>query len=94
VNILPESEPVTRVIVTQPVQPGAGTASKDEAAVAAAISEPVPGGGLSVGQQYGTSQYRVDPSTGYATSASPLSSYAYPSPTPDTSRNGPGPRTD
>jgi hypothetical protein len=85
VNILPESEPVTKVIVTQPVEPGAGTATKNEAGVAAAISGPVANeGGLSAGQLYGTSQYRIEvnPSTGYP---------AYP--TPD-SPNGPGARSD
>jgi hypothetical protein len=95
VNILPESEPVTRVIMTQPVEPGAGTAAKNEAGVAAAISGAVAGeSGLSVGQRYGTAQYRVDPSTGYATPASPPSSYGYPSPTPDRSQRGPGASTD
>jgi hypothetical protein len=44
VNVLPESEPVTRVIVTQPVEPGAGTAANNEAGVAAAV------GGLPVAQ--------------------------------------------
>jgi hypothetical protein len=106
VNILPQSEPATRVIVTQPVQPGAGTAAKNEAGVAAAVGGLAvqPGAGTAaknesgtaaaVGSQYGTSQYRVNPSTGYASPASPLSSYGYPSPTPDTSQKGPGARTD
>jgi hypothetical protein len=100
VNILPQPEPAaTRVIVTQPVQPGAGTAAKNEAGVAAAIGglAAQPGAGTAakdesgtaaaVGSQYGTSQYRaeVNPSTGYP---------AYPSPTPDTSQRGPGARTD
>jgi hypothetical protein len=99
VNILPESEPVTRVIVTQPVQPGAGTAAKNEAGVAAAISGLAvePGAGTAakdeagtaaaVGSLYGTAQYRVNPSTGYA---SPLRS----SSAPDTSERGPGARTE
>jgi hypothetical protein len=118
VNILPESEPATRVIVTQPVEPGAGTAAKNEAGVAAAVGglAAAPGAGtaakneagvaaaisgsvagesgLSVGQRYGTAQYRVDPSTGYATPASPPSSYGYPGPTPDSSPRGPGARTE
>jgi hypothetical protein len=97
VNILPESEPATRVIVTQPVQPGAGTAAKDEAGVAAAVGGVAvvePGAGTAakdeagaaaaVGSLYGTSQYRaeVNPSTGYP---------AYPTPE---SENGPGARTE
>ena len=99
VNILPESEPVTRVIVAQPVQPGAGTAAKNEAGVAAAVSGVAlaePGAGTAgkdeagtaaaVGSQYGTSQYRVEvnPSTGYP---------ADPAPSPE-SQNGPGASTD
>jgi hypothetical protein len=83
VNLLPESEPATRVIVTQPVEPGAGTATKNEAGVAAAISGPVAGeSGLSAGQHHGTTVYRVNPSTGYASPAGPPSSSGYPSPTP------------
>ncbi len=49
VDILPE--PATKVIVTQPVEPGAGTAAKDEAAIAAAV---------------GGSGMEVNPSTGHA----------------------------
>jgi hypothetical protein len=96
VSILPESEPVTRVIVAQPVEPGAGTAAKNEAGVAAAVSglavEPTTGTAAkdeagtaaAVGSQYGTSQYRaeVNPSPDYP---------AYPTPE---SQNGPGARTD
>jgi hypothetical protein len=96
VSILPESEPATRVIVAQPVEPGAGTAAKNEAGVAAAVSGLAvePGAGTAakdeagtasaVGSLYGTSQYRaeVNPSTGYP---------AYPIPE---SPNGPGAGTD
>ena len=97
VSILPESEPVTRVIVAQPIQPGAGTAAKNEAGVAAAVgglAAGEPGAGTAakdeagaaaaVGSLYGTSQYRVEvnPSTGYP---------AYPTPE---SQNGPGARSD
>jgi hypothetical protein len=94
VNLLPESDPATRVIVTQPVAPGAGTAAKNEAGVAAAIGglPAEPGAGTAakdeagtaaaVGSQYSTSQYRaeVNPSTGYP---------AYPSPSLDSSQRGP-----
>jgi hypothetical protein len=99
VNLLPESEPATRVIVTQPVEPGAGTAAKNEAGVAAAVgglgaetgagtaAKDEAGTAAAVGSLYGTSQYRVDvnPSTGYP---------AYPSPTPDSGQRGSGPGTD
>ena len=97
VSILPESEPVTRTIVVQPVEPGAGTAAKNEAGVAAAVgglAAVEPGAGAAakdeakaaavVGSPYGTSQYRaeVNPSTGYP---------AYPTPE---SQNSPGARSD
>ena len=99
VNILPESEPVTKVILAQPVEPGAGSAAKNEAGVAAAVGGVAvaePGAGTAakneagtaaaVGSQYGTSQYRVEvnPSTGYP---------AHPTPSSE-SQNGPGGRTD
>jgi hypothetical protein len=82
VNILPQPEPAaTKVIVSQPVEPGAGTAVKDEAAVAAAIS--------------GTSRVDVNPSTGYPAYPLPSSGYpSYPSPSPDSSQRGSGGRTD
>jgi hypothetical protein len=81
VNLLPESDPATRVITTQPVAPGAGTAAKNEAGVAAAIS--------------GTSRVDVNPSTGYPAYPLPSSGYpAYPSPSPDSSQRGPGAGTD
>jgi hypothetical protein len=58
----------TRTIVSTPVSPGEGTALKDEAATAAAVGKPAPVPQTLGGQeQYGTSQYRVDPSTGFAT---------------------------
>jgi hypothetical protein len=51
----------TKVIVTEPVQPGSGTAAKDEAAVAAAVGQVGGGAELhgSKASQYGTSQYRL-----------------------------------
>jgi hypothetical protein len=60
----------TKVIVTEPVQPGSGTAAKDEAAVAAAVGQ-VGGGtelrGSKASSQYGTSQYRfAEPQVGSA----------------------------
>jgi hypothetical protein len=65
-----DAQPASRVIVTTPVTPGEGTAAKNEAGMAAAIA-----GGYGYdadgqygadGQRYGTSQYRVNPSTGQA----------------------------
>jgi hypothetical protein len=102
VDLLPE--PATKVIVTQPVEPGAGTAAKDEGAVAAAVGGaylsavpqrstgyPAPdrtaadaptsqgitraAARAKAGSAYGTSQYRVDPSTGFAT-APPVKDYS------------------
>jgi hypothetical protein len=59
VNVLPEPETATKVIVAQPGTAGQGTAAKDEAKTAAAIA------GLSAadapGARYGTSQYRELP---------------------------------
>jgi hypothetical protein len=72
VDILPEADTATRVIVSSPVEPGSGTIAKDEARLAAAIgvapAVAATGEGTATKDEAGSAAaITVNPSTGQAT---------------------------
>jgi hypothetical protein len=83
VDILPQPDSVTRVIVSPSVEPGSGTVAKNEAQTAAAVGVSPPviatgtgtavkneaGSAAAIGSQHGTSQYHAGVAAGAGTAA-------------------------